>query len=100
MCKWIVAVAVPAGLALVLALGAEASTTAIQASPPSSGVGETVTFTATFTSSCAGTFKPHYFTIDGQKYFGSLVTSGQSGTETFSISTLSAGSHTVRYYWQ
>ncbi|HKW59439.1 MAG TPA: hypothetical protein VJR46_06765 [Candidatus Dormibacteraeota bacterium] len=100
MSKWIAAIAVPAGLALALATSAEASTTSIQASPASSALGQTVTFTATFISSCAGTFKPHYFTIDGQKYFGQLVTSGQSGTETYSISTLAAGTHTVRYYWQ
>lgn len=100
MSKWILAVAVPAGLALGGAIVVEASTTSIHASPASSAVGETVTFTATFTSSCAGTFKPHYFSIDGRKYFGDFVTSGQVGTETYSISTLSAGSHTVKYYWQ
>lgn len=101
MRKWILAVAIPAVLALGAAVAAQAaSSTSIHASPSTSAVGQTVTFTATFTSACSGTIKPHYFTIDGQKFFGNLVMSGQSGTETYAISSLAAGAHTVKYYWQ
>lgn len=96
---WIL-VGMVAGLALCSTISAEASTTRIEASPPSSGAGQAVTFTATYTSSCAGTIKPHFFTIDGKKYFGQLLTSGQGGTETYTISTLAIGRHTVTYYWQ
>jgi hypothetical protein len=101
MRKLMLAVAIPA----VLTLGAEvtaqaAASTSIHASPSSSAVGQRVTFTATFTSACSGAIKPHYFTIDGQKYFGNLVLSGKSGTESYAISSLAAGTHTVKYYWQ
>jgi hypothetical protein len=91
-------------LALVLVLGAvttvQASTTTIQASPTSSIVGQKVTFTATFTSSCAGTVFTHYFTVDGKTFSGNYTHSGLSGTETLSISTFAAGKHSVTYYWQ
>ena len=95
------AVAIPAVLALGADVAAQAATsTSIHASPSSSAVGQRVTFTATFTSACSGTIQPHYFTVDGQKYFGNLVLSGQSGTETYATASLAAGIHTVKYYWQ
>ena len=95
------AVAIPVVLALGASVGAQAaSSTSIHASPSTSAVGQKVTFTATFTSACSGTIKPHYFTIDGKKYFGNLVLKGQTGTETYATSSLTAGAHTVKYYWQ
>jgi hypothetical protein len=91
-------------LALALALAwpatAEASTTSIRATPSSSIVGQAVTFTATFTSSCPGSLTTHYFTIDGKVYNGKLAQSGQAGSETLSISTLGVGAHSVTYNWK
>jgi hypothetical protein len=91
-------------LALALCLASVtpvmASTTSIHASPASSTVGQEVTFTATFTSSCPGTVTSHYFTIDGKGYSGTYSHSGLSGTETLAISTLAAGKHTVAYQWK
>ena len=93
-------------LALVVAGAAgsvttvEASTTSIAAIPTNSVAGQSVTFTATFTSSCPGALSTHYFTIDGQGINGALVQSGQAGTETLSTSTLSVGVHDVGYYWK
>jgi len=79
---------------------AQASGTSISVTPTSSVTGQNVTFTATFTSSCPGALSIHYFTIDGQTLNGALAQSGQAGTETLSISTLAAGSHSVSYYWK
>lgn len=79
---------------------AEASTTSMTATPPSSQVGQKVTFTASFTSSCPGALSVHYFTIDGQTLNGTLAQSGQAGTETLAISTLGVGAHDVQYYWK
>lgn len=79
---------------------AQASTTTIAAAPPSSVSGQSVTFTATFTSSCPGTVSSHWFTIDGQGINGTFAQNGQAGTETLSISTLSVGSHSLSYYWK
>jgi len=91
-------------LALALCLASAtpvmASTTSIHVSPAGSVVGQTVTFTATFTSSCAGTVTSHYFTIDGKGYSGTYSHSGLSGSETLSISTLAAGKHSVAYQWR
>jgi hypothetical protein len=42
----------------------------------------------------------HYFTIDGKNYNGALAQSGKAGTETLSISTLTAGSHSLAYNWK
>ena len=78
----------------------EASTTSISVTPTSSVAGQTVTFTAIFTSSCPGALTTHYFTIDGQGLNGTLAQSGQGGTETLSISTLTAGTHSISYYWK
>ena len=78
----------------------EASTTSIHATPTSSVVGDKVTFTATFTSSCPGTLTTHYFTIDGKVYNGTVTQSGQAGSETLSTSALAAGTHSVYYYWK
>ena len=78
----------------------EASTTSIHATPTSSVVGDKVTFTATFTSSCPGTLTTHYFTIDGKVYNGTVAQSGQAGSETLSTSALAAGTHSVYYYWK
>ena len=97
------AAAVLVGLAIAIlaaAAAADASTTTVTASPKSVGVGQKVTFTARYTSSCAGAVQPHYFTIDGKKVYGKLVTSGLSGTETYSTTTLTAGTHVVTYFWQ
>ena len=91
-------------LALAVLLGTvtnvEASTTSIHATPTSSVVGDKVTFTATFTSSCPGTLTTHYFTIDGKVYNGTVAQSGQAGSETLSTSALAAGTHSVYYYWK
>ena len=78
----------------------QASTTTIHATPAGSIVGQEVTLTATFTSSCPGIVSSHYFTIDGKLYSGTYSHSGLSGSETVSISTLAVGSHSVRYDWQ
>jgi len=91
-------------LALALCLASVtpvmASSTSIHFSPASSVVGQAVTFTATFTSSCAGTVTSHYFTIDGKGYSGTYSHSGLTGTETLAISTLTTGKHTVAYQWR
>jgi hypothetical protein len=79
--------------------GEAASTTQIQASPTSAGVGQAVTFTATFTF-CSNGVVSHYFTIDGKLYKGQLVKSGLNGTEKLAISTLKLGRHTISYVWQ
>jgi hypothetical protein len=96
MRKLILALAVFAGSVTTV----EASTTSISAVPTSSVAGQSVTFTATFTSSCPGALTTHYFTIDGQGVNGSLAQTGLAGTETLSISTLKAGPHTITYYWK
>jgi hypothetical protein len=77
-----------------------ASTTSLRASPSSSLVGQKVTFTATFASSCPGSLTTHYFTIDGKVYNGTLAQSGQAGSETLSMSSLAVGTHGVTYYWK
>jgi len=91
-------------LALAVLLGTvtnvEASTTSIHATPASSVVGDKVTFTATFTSSCPGSLTTHYFTIDGKVYNGAVAQSGQAGSETLSTSALAAGTHSIYYYWK
>jgi hypothetical protein len=90
-------------LAIVLAASVqtvEASTTALRASPAGSTAGDTVTFTAAFTSSCPGALTTHYFTIDGKTYNGTLAQSGQAGTDTLSISSLTVGAHSVTYTWK
>lgn len=79
---------------------AQASTTTIAAAPASSVSGQSVTFTATFTSSCPGAVSSHWFTIDGQGINGTFAQNGQAGTETLSISTLAVGSHNLSYYWK
>jgi hypothetical protein len=90
-------------LVLVLTLGTvttvHASTTTLTASPSSSTVGQKVTFTAKFTPSCTGTVQSYYFTIDGKRYNGTYIRSGQNRTETYSTSTLAAGTHTITYQW-
>lgn len=93
-------------LALVLAAGSagsvanvEASTTSMSATPSSAQAGQTVTFVASFSSSCAGALSKHYFTIDGNTVNGTLAQTGQSGTETLATSTLGVGTHAVQYYW-
>jgi len=78
----------------------EASTTSIHATPTSAVVGDKVTLTTTFTSSCPGTLTTHYFTIDGKVYNGTVAQSGQAGSETLSTSALAAGTHSVYYYWK
>ena len=96
MRKLILVLAVVAGSVTTV----EASTTSIAVTPTSSVAGQNVTFTATFTSSCPGALTTHYFTIDGQTVNGTLAQSGQAGTETLSISTLTAGTHSISYYWK
>jgi hypothetical protein len=76
-----------------------AATTQIHASPGSAGVGQAVTFTATFTF-CSNGVVSHYFTIDGKLYKGQLSKSGLNGTEKLAISTLKLGKHTISYLWQ
>ena len=97
------AILLPAvALAAVLSTAAvveAASTTTLTASPKSSVVGQKVTFTAKFTPSCTGTVASYYLTIDGKRYNGTYVRSGQNRTETVSISTLKAGKHSVSYQW-
>src|SRR5215510_4710505 len=87
-------------LAATSVVNAEASTTALSAKPATAVLGDTVTFTAAFTSSCAGALTSHYFTIDGQNYNGTFAQSGKAGTETLSIATLTAGSHSLSYNWK
>ena len=97
------AVLVPVGVvALILGsvVSAEASSTVIHASPASSTVGQQVTFTASLTSSCAGTVSTHYFTIDGKVSQGVFVQTGRTATETLTIATLTAGSHALTYNWK
>jgi len=99
-------VLVAAAVAAIFVFGAmdalAATTTTVTASPKIGAGGQKVTFTATFTlaSGCTGTIQPHYFTIDGKKYTGKLAVNGKNGTETYSTSSLSVGTHTVSYYWQ
>jgi len=102
MKKLILTLAVAAAVAVAAGsvTTAQASGTSISVTPTSSVAGQNVTFTATFTSSCPGALSIHYFTIDGQALNGALAQSGQAGTETLSISTLAAGSHSVSYYWK
>src|SRR5690242_5480211 len=78
----------------------EASTTSIHASPTTASVGQSVAFTATFTSSCPGTVTTHSFTIDGKTYSGVFTHTGLSGSETYSTSSLAAGKHAVAYNWK
>jgi hypothetical protein len=77
------------------------SSTAISASPPSSIVGQTVTFQATFGFGCADGVSTHYFLIDGklQPGNGTFQSHGQTATETLSTSTLSTGRHSIGYHW-
>lgn len=89
-----------AAIAATSVTNAEASTTSMTATPPSSQLGQNVTFVASFTSSCPGALSVHYFTIDGQTLNGTLAQSGQAGTETLAISTLGVGAHNVQYYWK
>lgn len=77
----------------------QASTTTLTASPKSAIVGQKVTFTGKFTPSCAGTVQSSYFTIDGKRYLGTYSQVGSNGTGTYSISTLKAGVHSVKYQW-
>jgi hypothetical protein len=77
----------------------QASTTTLTASPKSSIVGQKVTFTAKFTPSCTGTVQTYYFTVDGKRYNGAYVRSGQNRTETYSTSAFAAGKHTITYQW-
>ena len=98
--KTLVVLALAAVAALGTASLADASTTTVTASPRSAIVGQKVTFTAKFTPSCSGTVASYYFTIDGKKYNGTYVRSGQNRTETLSLSTLKAGTHAVVYQWQ
>lgn len=92
-------------LALVLAAGSvtvtgvEASSTTISVAPASSVAGQKVTFTASFTSSCPGALTTYYFTIDDKAAYGTLAQSGTTGTDTLSTSALTAGSHSVWFYW-
>ena len=99
MRKWIV-VPMLAGAFAFSVTTVEASTTSLTATPASSVVGQTVTFTAAFTSSCPGALTTHYFTLDGRNYNGALAQTGQAGTETLSISTLAAGTHNLAYNWK
>lgn len=92
------------GIALVALLASaatvHASTTAIRASPTGAIVGQQVTFTASLTSSCAGAIATHYFTVDGKQAAGKYVQTGQSATETLSITTLGVGAHAITYTWK
>jgi len=100
MKKLILILVLAAAAALVPNATALASSTSLRASPSSSIVGQKVTFTATFTSSCPGSLTTHYFTIDGKVYNGTLAQSGQAGSETLSLSALAAGTRSVTYYWK
>ena len=91
--------AICCGLVLAPVTAVAATATTITASPKTGVAGQAMTFKATFTS-CGGTIKPHYFTIDGRKYNGKLVMSGNNGTETYSTTALAVGTHVVQYYWQ
>lgn len=94
------ALAVAAAGSVTPAVVDAASTTSISATPSTSVAGQSVTFTASFSSVCAGALSPHYFTIDGTGINGTLAQSGQAGTETLTTSALAVGSHTVTYYWK
>ncbi len=84
---------------IATASGAQASTTpTISASPASATVGQSVTFTATFTSSCL-TGVSHYFTVDGKTYRNPLSRNGQTFTEKLTIASLAGGKHTIGYFW-
>lgn len=99
MSKWIVVPILAAVLAFSVT-SVEASTTSLTGTPASSAVGQAVTFTASFTTSCSGALASHGFTIDGVAYNGSLAQTGLAGTETLSLSTLTAGTHSVAYNWK
>lgn len=87
-------------LMLGTAISVEASGTVIHVSPATAAPGQQVTFTASITSSCAGTVSSHYFTVDGKVIQGTFVQTGRTATETLSISTLTTGSHAVTYNWK
>jgi hypothetical protein len=84
---------------LLTVASAQASTTTLTASPKTSVVGQKVTFTGKFTPSCAGTVQSSYFTIDGKRYLGTYSQVGNTGVGTYSISTLKAGVHAIKYLW-
>jgi len=95
MKKGVVALAVILGS--VTTAQADSSTT-ISASPASSVVGQTVTFTSRFTHYCSDGVDSAAFLIDGTAH--SVPWSGDpTATSTFAISTLSAGRHSVSFHW-
>ena len=95
MKKGVVALAVILGSATTAQ--ADLSTT-IFASPTSSVVGQTVTFTARFTHYCSDGVDSATFLVDGTAH--NVPWSGDpTATSTFAISTLSAGRHNVTFQW-
>jgi hypothetical protein len=71
-----------------------ATTTALSSSLNPSDLGQNVTFTATVTSTAGALTGTAQFKIDGTNS-GSPVTLNGSGVATLSISTLTAGTHTI-----
>jgi len=92
-----------AAVALTVILGSATtaqadSSTTLSASPASSVVGQTVTFTARFTHYCSDGVDSAAFLVDGTAH--NVVWSGDPiATSTFAISTLRVGTHHVTFQW-
>jgi sugar lactone lactonase YvrE len=72
-----------------------ASTIVVQASPNPSTYGTSVNFTATVTSSSGSAPTGTITFLDGSNKIGAVSLAGNTGVATYSIATLSAGSHAI-----